>query len=297
MRQVTVCTLTSFGAALLAGCAIGTKPPKDLDQSVEATIADARSQITRDHDSVTVVDKPYVDTESVKTSPHEWLENKRVTLDEPAGPLSAREIVRSLKSQGINFSWQLPLDSYYYNGAGINETNGRTALTLLFSAMGLGYEVHSDPDYVEITPMASRTWDLNIGNRDIEYESNLEDESDNEDESSDGGSGVGGGSGDGGVSGLSALTGSTQDTTTTKITKKTDFWDPIRKELAKRLTMLTPKASQTPPSAALPGQDQNKRRAMNRQSQQGSNELFTEKQVGRYSVNEDTGSITVQAPR
>jgi len=93
-----------------------------------------------------------------------WLRDIRVTL-EIKDPIPANELIRMLKKQGINITTATALDEHTYSGFGVKDVDGETALNVLFGAMGLDYSVNSEGKFVTITPLASKTFYLNLGNR------------------------------------------------------------------------------------------------------------------------------------
>ncbi|MEQ9131896.1 MAG: hypothetical protein RJQ08_03545 [Salinisphaeraceae bacterium] len=304
--KVVKLSVSVLAGALVLGC-VTTNAPKGLEADANETMREAREMISASTPNVSVVDAPYVDPTPIKVDEYEWLRRIPVSITEPKGAISARELVRALNAQGVEFSWQLPLGSYYYTGAGISDTDALTAMTVLFSSMGLGFKVNTDPNYVTITPMKSRTWDINIGNRSTSYGSELLAESGNDDAAAGGGAGAGGAGGgaggQGGVSGLTALTGGNEDTTTTSVNSDGEFWGAIEAELTERMTVLVPVASEVGAGGVsiegfeAPGRQAQQQRAQAAlASSRGGGELFEERTIGRFSVNPATGAITVQAP-
>lgn len=290
-----------LAAVLISGCASMSSPAPDLHADIEANTAVADALISNKEPKVTVEASPYVNPVPFRPSEESWLSQIEVSITEPTKPLSARELVRALKSLGINFSWQIPLESYQYNGIGLNKVPAKTALRMLFGSMGLDYVIHNDPDFVEITPMIARSWSFNVNDRTSEYEITTETNAGDSGDSggsgggggdSSGGSGSGGsggGGGDGGISGLTSTTGKSSQKANSKLVSKDDLWTEIGNELEKRLRVLMPKQF-------VPEEEKDSR-TNSRGGRDSEASLFDEVQVGRYSINRSSGTVAVQAPR
>jgi len=133
-----------------------------------------------------------------------WLRDIRVTLDVKE-PVSVTELVRMLKKQGINMTTATDLENHNYSGFGVHDVDGETALNVLLGAMGLDYSVNTEGRYVTITPLSSKTYYLNLGNRQVSFGGGTD---------SGGGTGImggssqsSGGSGQGGSGGSSSSGG------------------------------------------------------------------------------------------
>jgi hypothetical protein len=228
------------------------------------------------------------------TSPTAWLSNRRVRLDLNK-PLPLNEVIKMFWSQGINISTTLPVDSYTYGGLGVNNTDAETALKMVLSSVGLDYELDNIRKLVLIKPMASKTWYLNLGNRTSTYTS--------------GGAGAqpaSGGSGSSSGGSTMTVSGSTG------ISSSDNFWVSLNTELTKRLTILVPNSSAKQTSSLeslaspiptplslnqpIPASITPTGTAPATQGGASTAGLYTSKKVGEFSVNPETGAVTIQAP-
>lgn len=271
---------------------------------------------------------------NIKTN--DWLKKVQVELkiDNPT-PLSA--IVEKLSAQGLNIVSDLPLNSYTYSGK-VTRTNADAALKAILGSVGLDFQVDDERHLVMVTPMTSRSWYLNIGNRRSSYSSDGSSQSSSSSTSSStntasaagssgasgatgamgNNSGLGGASsapmsgqtGQSGQSGQSSGSGSgTAQAGGTGVASADDFWTSLSTELKSRLSVLLPRGAdpsqQTsfspspsgmqPPVPGL-GMQQQPMRAPGGQGQSDSAGQYVSRQIGTYSLNPETGAITVQAP-
>lgn len=147
---------------LIQGCQL-TKPVE-----VKETIANAKAKFETPSQSgntrFTLVDRPIMSISKmeleVKSS--EWLKKQQVSLLAKE-PLPIAQVIKSFNAQGINIVSNLPLDQYAFAGFTIHPTDAETALRILTSTVGLDYEVDDVHHIVEIKPMASKTWTVNVG--------------------------------------------------------------------------------------------------------------------------------------
>ena len=258
--------------------------------------------------------------ERIKLQKHRWLADKQVTLNVAKGApnLTAHTIAQMLKDQGIQVMSSLPLEGYKYNGFGVKNVDGVTALRLLLAPMGLDYDINDESQYVVITPNRTRTFYVKLGERTTEYESG----SMSGNVGSGGGSGGSSGGSSSGSSGSSDSGGAVSGvetgltTGTGKISVEGDFWTAINNELNARMTQCVPAAIIPAPITAniqIPGLQVDTMGALpGMQGMQGmagmggmmsipaaeptTASACVEQKVGTYSMNPTTGAISVQAP-
>lgn len=238
--------------------------------------------------------------------------------------VSLASVVDSLSAQGVNISTDLKLSSYSFGGR-ISRTDADTALKIILGSAGLDFHVDDIRKVVVIKPMASKTWYLSIGNRKSTFNaeaSNTNQLGSNSNSNSNSSSqsaqrpsfpSMGGGGSQGNGSGSN----SNSNTPGVAMSSQDDFWASLSKELENRLTILIPKAGTAAQGGAqsagggfvippLPGQPMVPSAApaiptaavpVNGPTQGGSDaEGNLKRQIGSYSVNPETGAITVQAP-
>jgi hypothetical protein len=255
---------------------------------------------------------------------HAWLRAKRITYT-PKNAVNAIEILKVLRAYGINIATSLPLDNYLYSGLGVTNVDGETALKTLLLPLGLDYELDDDSKVVEIIPMRSHSWTINIGNRVNTYSSSTTD-LDEEDASTAiagmGGAAYGGAAGNTGQRSNSGNGNGNNNLNT--ITSTDDFWKSLSNELCSRLATLIPTTAMqsgislgttsapapggamVPPISpgmgmgARPGMPMASPGASNSTScggqNAGGNSLYTPTRIGLPAINPETGSITIQAP-
>lgn len=299
-----------------------------------------------------------------------WLRSIHVTLTTKE-PVSAKELVRMLSAKGINITSATPLEKHTYTGFGVTNVDGETALNLLLGAMGLDYQIDNVGKFVTITPVGSRTFYLNLGNRQTAFAGGMQ-SNQNGTASGTGSSmnngqngsqqglgatgstgvngtggafgsstgGFSGNSGSGGISGTGMSTtgtgmggsGSGMGTSTGSngssgaqmggyIAASDQFWTSLRNEIAGRLKVVVPNqlgslegyaplmpdlpnapqlGGRMPPELAglnLPANNGNAGLSPVLQSQAMSTGFYAEQQFGNFSVNPETGAVTIRAPR
>lgn len=259
-----------------------------------------------------------------------WLKSIKLSLD-ASRPISLSQAISQLGAKGINISSDLPLDGVTFSGT-INLTDAESAIRQLLGSSGLDYKVDEARRLVVIKPLASRTWYLNLGKRVSSYASSgMSDPSSNNSSastsssssslgSSPGPAGVGtqqpGATGAGqqpGSQGASGSQGSSSGTGSTGVSATEDFWGALAAELTSRLNVLVPgSVAQTgapggvqpivpaiQPMGAFQFQPMNPAPyGAGVQGGQGGSggQIYSKKQIGSFSLNPETGSITVQAP-
>lgn len=313
MRQsiLSLCLISAF----VSGCSVA---PVDQNASTASKLSteDARSKMARSivtspQRSVVESGRVMIPVVPVQAAPvvegKSWLSSKRMMLSVDR-PLPLSEVIKIFWSQGINISSTLPLDGYMYSGLGLNNTDAETALKLVLSSVGLDFEMDNTRKVVFIKPMESRTWYLNLGNRTSSYSSGGG-------QGASGGASVVGQSSNANTATLSNGVGSNGGTGTgnTVIASSDNFWATLKTELTSRLTVLVPtqharQSAQPAPtpteSPALPA-PLNQPIPTNMQastpspaitSSGSSGTMFAPRQIGSFSLNPETGAITIQAP-
>lgn len=190
-----------------------------------------------------------------------WLRDIRVTL-EIREPTPIQEIVRMLKSKGINMTSVTPLEDRIYSGFGVRNVDGETALNLLLGSVGLDYKIDNENRYVTIVPVGSKTYYLNLGNRQTSYGGSAGASFGLGGSAQLGASGMAYGSGTGGVGqGGAAQSGPPAGQTNAstpggspssggtspfggsggnQIQVRDQFWDSLKTEIERRLIVLVP---------------------------------------------------------
>lgn len=228
-------------------------------------------------------------------------------------PLS--EVLRSLSSQGINIVSDMPLDRYTYTGYALKNVDAETALRAVLATAGLDFNVDNVRKTVNIRPMSSKTWYLNLGNRRSTYASGSA-------QGSTGGAPVssGGGPGTGGAAGALSASPNSMTSGSSSIASQDDFWLSLKTELDTRLRVLVQDTkssggsaqSYAPPpnmpALPMPGQlisgvppsmAQIQPQPSFGAQQQGAamvSDGYVSRLVGTYALNPETGAVTIQAP-
>lgn len=255
--------------------------------------------------------------ERIELERHRWLKDKRVNLalSKGATGVTAHTLAQMLREQGIQVMSTMPLEGYKYNGFGVSDVDGVSAMRILFGPMGLDYEISDDGKYVVVMPNKSRTFFVKLGERVTEYKSGtMTGNIGTEGSGGSGGSGGGGGGGTGGESDSGSLGVSTGlDTGTGRISIAGDFWTNLKEELSSMMTQCIPDTvspSAIPTMANLPGLasiqgmpgGQMGGGAFGQQlgqiprANEDNTSYCTEQVMGTATVNPSTGAITVQAP-
>lgn len=325
--------LAAAGLAALSGCTIPAQKeaPTALrtEVSQRAQERQALPSVIAPVARVVEDDKVRIPVVTRKVSEHSWLREKRVTVQTGRDPVPMSEVLRALSRQGISITAELPLDRFSYSGFSLVDIDAESALRAITSSVGLDYQVNGDLKLVTIKPMSSRTWYLNIGNRQSSFAA--------------GGSSVGNVATNGVANALAAQAGggggdtgggSAGNTSTSEVTSRDDFWTSLATELEARLQLMLPEppsaATNTPTPAALPlpgtpipvPPPPNTATPAGGASSAPSASAtastpapavapaptsavarsadgilnYTSRQVGSFSLNPETGAITVQAP-
>lgn len=253
-----------------------------------------------------------------------WLKRMQIELriDSPT-PLSA--VMDKFAADGINVVTDLPLSGYTYTGR-IARTDADTALRAVLTSVGLDYQADNAAKLVVIKPMSSRSWFLDLGNRKSSYSSDGTTQGTPQTaqsaNSATGTSVAGTSSNTSASSGIAGASDAAQNTQTsasmqsgnTGVAAGDDFWNSLATELKNRLTVLVlrtgsaaaqgrgmpaiPPGNLLVPPGSLP-------MGMNAPplplptagaSMDQGGSPYVSRQIGSFSLNPDTGAITVQGP-
>lgn len=254
----------------------------------------------------------------------DWLKKQRVAIN-VRNPITLAQVVESLAAQGVNITSELKLTAYTFAGR-VNETDAETALKIILGASGLDFVSDDERKVVVIRPMSTRTWYLNIGNRKSQFTA----------EAAKGSVLASGndvdplGGGNSQTSNRQQFGANTVDPSTqvagagAGVSAQDDFWASLSKEMDSRLSLLVPRemapkegAEQAVGVPPLPGGVAPMPAVQPMQGMPGVNGQtnvstlgggspgatapddengYVKRQVGSYSINPDTGAVTVQAP-
>lgn len=267
---------------LVSGCASSEKT-KEQEIVPEKTFAAPieKQAFVSAHDDV------YLGVRSIdRVAEPSWMDGKTVTL-KVGEPISANEVIKSLRAQNINITTNLPVQGLSYSGYGVTDMPLEQALKLIFGSMGLDYINHEKDEYVTITPAKPETWYVDIGNRTVDFRS-------------EGVNGAAGGD-------MGAQT-TTQNNTgqaqpgEASFESSDDFWESIEEEIEARMkVIIDPLGLGQVQLVKMDDEDDVKEVDLTevqssnngRQQQTGSeNEVV----LGTYAINPDTGAVTVRAP-
>lgn len=316
MRLLKRAALAAAIAITLSACTTGigeftdttTKHSKELDEW-KKRMAEPRDE------RIKITDMP-VAGQRVALQKHRWLKDKRISLavSKTGDGVTAQSLAMMLKENGIEVMSSLPLDGYRYNGFGVRNVDGETALRMLFAPMGLDYDINDESQYVVITPNRAKTFYLKFGERKSKYESgsisgNVGTSSGS---SSSGGSSRSGSSGGSGESLIMNGVETGLETGEGKINIESDFWGNMEKELNALLTQCIPTASAVsvsslPPlplemggagimGGMMPPAMPQMAQAPSMAGAATSTSLCADQKIGNFALNPATGAITVQAP-
>lgn len=336
MTHARVLILSAAVATVLSGC-MSHSVRKDINSAQsEARERIATLGATRGHQRVAEVPKLIVPVARVDAAQEAgaWLRriNMRIELSDPV-PLSA--VIRMFAADGVNIVTNVPqLDSYSYSGV-ISDTDAETALRIVLGSVGLDYEVDDARKLVTVRPMPSKTWVINVGNRQTAYASSgMQNASgggrggignsgsglnSSGGASSFGSNSSGSGSNAGGMFGSNGSNGSNSTNGTsgfaaggtnggissgtqlngTGVVARDDFWSSLANELQSRLSILADNAGvqlQQPQIPAIPGVPF-PQMPQPAMQQTNSDGKDNRRQIGTFALNPETGAITVQAPR
>lgn len=282
-------------ALLLAGCTVPLISPEEQRADALAQLRLAPPALESAPHEV-VEDRPYVPIAPAKVkSPARWLRKIKVGDLRVNEPINGESVMRLLRAEGITLTSMLPMASFSYAGLGVVNVDGETALRVILGGMGLDYRIDDIRRVVEIVPLPSRTWTLNLGNRIASWNTG------GTAASPEGGAATSATeAGEGGSSSSSTSASATSDGGGNAIAAYDDVWNSFREELERRLTRLTPcggaRGATVTSSAAPLGLPPAAFGPAPAPSDQ-SDCLFNDQRIGRFSVNPETGAVWVQAPR
>lgn len=279
------------------------KHSKDLEEW-KKSMSEPRDQ------RVKITDMP-VAGQRVALQKHRWLKDKRISLavSKTGGGVTAQTLAMMLKENGIEVMSSLPLDGYHYNGFGVRNVDGETALRMLFGPMGLDYDINDENQYVVITPNRAKTFYLKFGERKSKYESgsisgNVGTTGSGSSSSSSSSGSSSGSSGQASLIMNGVETG--LDTGEGKINIDSDFWGNLEKELDALLTQCIPTASAVSVSSLPPLPLEMGGSGMmggmmppsmpTASAASASESLCADQKIGNFALNATTGAVTVQAP-
>jgi hypothetical protein len=294
-------------SSLFGGCSSLIQVPDEIKKTeAHHAFERDRSYASTPNNDVQILAGSHAGLYTDKSDSHrqDWLRTKRVSL-EINTPVTATALMKMFRDNGINMTSSIPLDDYMYSGLGVRNADAESSLKMVFGSMGLDYDADATNQYVMIRPMASKTWYVNLGNRTTTF--GASGQSSTGTVGSDAGSSVAGStSGSGSASGS---TGASSSTGATNISSKDNFWDSLRAEIKARLNVLVPNKSRLaafgpgamsgvglPPPP--PGLDKTASLAAPSAVTGAANTtgMYMRQDVGTYSLNPETGAITVQAP-
>lgn len=326
MNNFAKLMLASVIGATLSGClqnipkgAEGGSYSKMMDELAELK---SQSEQSQRNQRIKITNGPLMTGKTMPLVRSPWLQDKRISLAINK-PVNGNELAKSLLSQGLNITSTMPLDTYTYAGYGFTNVDAETAMRLIFPSMGLDYVVDNDRRIVTIVPMRAKQWTLNInsqrstnftsaslsGTLDVgaSLASSLNSASSANGSSGMGGGGLGGipqssGSGSGGEGSEGERSG------TSKLESKSDFWKSMKEELDNRVSVLVPVSSNTVvpgvintaagmPINGMPPLPVGNMEPMAVADTSRSTDMYRSQKLGTVSVNPDTGTITVQAPK
>lgn len=200
-----------------------------------------------------------------------------------AGPISLPQLMELFSRAGVNVTSDIAMGNHYYGGLSINNTNAYDALRMILGSMGVDFVVDDDSRSVRITNLPRRSYTLALNNRTSGYDSN---EIGNLDQ-------------DGLTSTSSG--GSSSEDEEMGIRASNRFWDTLEAEIEARCTILAPGDGQdfTTAQEAIQAQDLDQVLVNTLQQNIASvrQDALEEAFACRHTVNPNTGTITVQAPR
>lgn len=251
---------------------------------------------------VKITDMP-VAGQRVALQKHRWLKDKRISLavSKTGDGVTAQTLAMMLKENGIEVMSSLPLDGYHYNGFGVRNVDGETALRMLFGPMGLDYDINDENQYVVITPNRAKTFYLKFGERKSTYESGSISGNVG---TTDSGSSSSSSSSSGQASLIMNGVETGLDTGEGKINIDSDFWGNLEKELNALLTQCIPTASAVSVSSLPPlplemggsGMMGGMMPPSMPTASAASESLCADQKIGNFALNATTGAVTVQAP-
>ena len=315
------------GVALVAGCAspASYESHTPLASEVSQKVLERQSQTSVNAPVQRVTDSAaaYIPVVSRKVSENTWLRGQKVTVQMGKDPVPLSEVLRALSRQGVTITSELPLDRFQYSGFSLVDIDAESALRAIVTSVGLDFQADATRHLVVITPMSSRTWYLNMGNRHSSFASGGNTSAD---PSTTNAVAKAMGSGGGSNSSLSSGSSPSSGSGKSEVVSSDDFWPSLRSELDSRLKLMLPDITKTsassavtpiyptgtglpplvPPlgsGAAVPGTASSLSSVSavipalpQAVASNGGLLNYVSKQVGTYALNPETGAVTIQAP-
>lgn len=285
----------------LSACTTGVGEFSDTTRKQSTELDEWKKRMNAPRDErIKITDMP-VAGQRVALQKHRWLRDKRVSLavSKSGDGVTAQTLAMMLKEHGVEIMSSLPLDGYRYNGFGVRNVDGETALKMLFGPMGLDYDINDENQYVVITPNRAKTFYLKFGERKSTYESGSISGNVG---TTDSGSSSSSSSGEASLIMNGVETG--LDTGEGKINIDSDFWGNLEKELDALLTQCIPTASAVSVSSLPPlplemggsGMMGGMMPPSMPTASAASGSLCADQKIGNFALNATTGAVTVQAP-
>lgn len=309
---------------LLTGCGTVEKVRNEIREEAPVSRANLDEPMQFPVTSrVRVIKGPQLATTGVTVSKSgaTWLKSKTVELDAPY-PITLSQALAKFAANGINISSDMPLDTIMFRGK-INPTDAESALKQMLGASGLDFHVDDTRKLVTIKPIASRTWYFNLGKRKTSYASKA---AADVTQSSTNGI-VGDTSSNTTNPNANQNNPNGQNTNgasqgNTGVSVEDDFWATLEKELTARTTVMVPAPRgrsysttssstvivpaiipdgggggvATAGGAAASVAPSGGATATSSTTTSGD-ELYVSKKIGAFSLNPETGAVTVQAPQ
>lgn len=302
----------------------------------EATTTFSSSSMISKEERVTLHDRPFMPVRTVtERNRGDWLkEIDKITLEATAKTIPVSQVMGILSARGINIVSDLPLNDYHYAGS-ITSMDAYNMLKIVLSTTGLDFEVNDERRIVYIKPLASRSWFFNVGRRSASFSASGDSGGMGSAPmmtGSLGGSGPGGMGGGGntlstGMGGsMGGAMGGLEGGGSVSVQTQAGFWQSLESEIKSRLTVMVP-ANRTqsseegekekdqalnlnsplpPPIPGMPGSPMgvtgmNQTQGVNPVGEEAKApnagvSAYTTRRVGNYTINQDTGAVTVQAP-
>lgn len=303
MKSSLKLTLSAIALASLTACATNGNSVEPSEFTVKS---DARVQKLEEAPRLAAPVNRTVESEAVhipisvrKVSEHTWLKGKEVTLAASKDPIPMSEVLRTLSAQGLSITSELPLDRFMYSGYSLKKVDAETALRAVLGSVGLDYTINDTSKLIQVKPLSSKTWYLNLGKRASKFSS---------------GATASTSIASGGLTASSNLTAAGGNVTS--IQTNEDFWESLKTELDGRLKIMMPEPPKeeksatataapanlpalVPPPGSTGGSASLPPLTMaSAQSSARSDGLLNlvSKQVGTFSINPETGAVSVQAP-
>ncbi|CAD7740072.1 hypothetical protein LMG31884_46210 (plasmid) [Xanthomonas hydrangeae] len=297
MRAKAHLPIVAATAVLLSGC-LSQAVRNEVDkQESDVAVAISAPPVTAKRAEIQSSDRLYIPVRRVKAADarSSWLTGHPLAVDLDT-PVPLTTVMRVFSDRGVNIVSDLPLDGYTWSGR-INTADLETALRMVLGGVGLDYEIDDERKLVTIRPVRSRTWTLNLGNRNTTYSSGGSNAVALSESDTDVTGSASGGAG-GGMNSISRNGGgqnSEEGQLGARINSKDNFWESLKTELDSRLQVRFPSQSSRGawgPTAAAGAPGAAPAAPTGTSNSSGSERTW----IGTYSLNPETGSVTVSAP-